>query len=356
VGNAATTWLLKQSRLEIQRVNGPKKTKKERIKDEGFTDQEAEQLKAIIGGWDSAFNLVSGGLKPHHFRTVIADLNQPMTRKLALENLSEHYYCIAKNLCWIGGVNFAQLVQKRVNDKTVDAMTGYPVPAARGIILSLVAVPQIADLSGLGRIFTKFPRFGTTITAQVQGQPGTIASLITWLGQLNSTSLAYLEINDPTFAVLQVLYQRSFDDNKLLLLAHFSKENPPGNNEYEDIGTQFRRYRVGHFARYHTIQGMSPNNALTAEKTIWPLDTTVENVREICEEFDGQTMFTADQQRYFFTPTVVPVRIAVDAHGSGIYVPTSFDQMYPTQGPSVSVAVFGDLTTVYQMKNDWTEP
>lgn len=351
-GNSAVSTLVQRAEVQIQR------NKKENVVAKGFTDAEAESLKTIIGGWVAAAKLVEkdDGVTPQLLRAVMADHSTPMVRKLALENLSEHYYGVAKHLCSMAGVDFAGLIKKGVNNKTVDVMTGYPVPVFRATILSLIAPTDVKDISSLGRIFSAYPSFDAVVQANLQGDPKALDSVIRWLGSISLPRLRYLERNTPSFAVLKLLTQHSFDNDDLLLLAHYSKDNPPGNDDYEYRGQKGKRqYRVGHFSRFHTIRGMSSANPLPATKTIWPVATTVDGVRDICGEFDDNTKFSTSQ-RYYYTPNLVPVRIAVDAHGSSIYKPSMFDQMYPTSGPTVGVTAFSHLQAVVALKNNWTEP
>jgi hypothetical protein len=349
-GNAAVATMLQRSDLPVQRNS------KQNIVRAGFTDAEAESLKAVIGGWGSAADLVTKGLQPSYLRTVMADHTVQMVRKKALENLSEHYYGIAKHLCVVAGAaNLGALILKGLNNKTVDIMTGYPVPVFRATIISMASVGEIKDVSGLGKIFERYPRFDGIVSAQLQGAAASLNTVIKWLAGLSATSLRYLQLNGPAFDVLELLAQHEFSDAQLVRLGHFSTENPPGNNEYEGIGAKDKSYRVGHFARFHTIRGMSSANALPGEKTIWPVKTTVAEVRGICLEFDGATGFST-QQRYWYTPALIPVRVVVDGNGSGLFEPTHFDQMYPQSGGVVTVEFYNQLKAITAKKADWTEP
>jgi hypothetical protein len=136
------------------------------------------------------------------------------------------------------------------------------------------------------------------------------------------------------------------------LLSNFSKEAAPANNAYEQIGAKGKSYRVGHFARFHTLRGIPLNQNLGETKTLWPVATTVADVRTICQEFDQNTDFEAGRYEYYYTPPLNNVPIKV--HGnSAIFEPTSFDQMYPRQGVNIAQSQVDKLSAVAALKNDW---
>ncbi len=328
------------------------RTKKTDITDRGFTDQEAETLKEIIQGWKAAAALVvDGGLTPSFFREVNSDLTANLYKKLAFQQLDSHYYRIAKIFC--GDIpTLEALLEKGLNSKTVDAMTGSPVPTARATILSLYDIAELTNVAPLGKLFERFPRFEAHVNAEKGGNATELQAVISWLSARSGAALDYLEANDPTFAVLRTMQENEFTSPLIVYLSNFAKEVPPANGAYEALGTQGKAYRVGHFARYHALRGVQPNTDMTGTgKSIFDMDTTVGDIRAACLEFDQNNVLPSTFPHvYNYASPSLGTNIRVFNNSSAY----NFDEMYPPGGTTLTTGEVAKLSQVTAIKNDWT--
>lgn len=326
------------------------KTKKNQITDLGYTEDEAETIQTIVGGWVEAHKLAQK-IELAYFRKVIANHATREIRRAALLQLTEHYYNLAGVFVVNHGGNLEGMISKGLNNKLVDGMTGAPVPPLRALVLAMSSNPLFTDISKLGKVCDNYPGFVAILSAQL-GAGAALQDVMSWLGGQTAATLAWLNTNLPTFATLQVLTAQDPGSDLLKMLCNFAKEVAPAAAAYEQIGLQQQNYRIGHFARAHTLRGMPAVPALDGGKTLWPAATTVAEVRAVCGDLDANHAIAANTRvDLFYTPTVqpaTPIRARKNLDNN------HFDQLYPTSGPDISAGDATKLGVINASKHDWT--
>ncbi len=359
----ASSRMQRQSNLQsamgagvLQRVRGPVVTKKDQIIASGYTAEQAEKLKDVMEGWVAAKEVaIDKSASVEFVKKVLHDYPGAPNRGLCqriLRQLNEHSYNLMKIFASLIPHAIPALVNKGLNTAAVDAMTGYPLPAARAIILSLHDNVHIGNISYLGRIFRRFPHFIQQVDAQKAANGAAVQTVINYLATLNGASISYLQNNRPAFNVLEVMAAQPIDANLMSLLPEFGKEaNVPGNDTYEPIGNQGKSYRIGHFARYHTLRGIQNHQNMGDEgKTIFAPDTTVANIRTACQEFDASRVLPATfPHSYDYTPPTINTGIRIFNNRNA----NQFDQMYPRRGTTIYTSWVTKLSRVTALKNDW---
>jgi hypothetical protein len=394
-------------------------TKKDDIKalGKGFNDADAENLKTIAGGWVAALALAKE-TTADFLRKVVATNHPSMIQRRILNQLSEAYYDQAVSFAANSGANFAGLMQKGMNNKLVQSMSGDPAPALQALVMAMSTNAAFTNIGRLGLISEHYPGFVPIISAQMAAAAAELQTVITWMGALTprilailqtaapnfaglqamaaaltnvsslhsvlgtylnfravvqaqlvaapvqlqtviaylspqpANVLAWLETNNPTFAVLQVLAAEKPGAALLGMLVNFAKEVAPGDDDYEPIGAQNNEYRIGHYALGHTLRGMLPVPALNGLKTLWPEATTLAEVRAVCLDFDQNNATIANtKQSFSYTPTVAPTnRISARKNSAD----NNFDQLFPQNGGDISPADAATLGTINAVKNNWT--
>ncbi len=392
-------------------------TKKDQIQQLGFTATDADDLKAITQGWESAYALAQVTTVPF-LRRIVATGHPLLLKRRILNQLDDHYYSVGLAMAGNYGGDFVQLVNKGLNSKLVDSMTGQVAPL-RALVMTMSTNGAFTDLSKLGFIYQYYPAFVPIISAQIGGAAAMVQTLITWLGGLranvlgiietatpnfvqlqamqpaltNTASmtkilaaypgfqaifaaqmlaapvqlqtvithlgarpddiLAWLDGNAPSFAVLGVLAAQDPDKPTLGKLVSFAKEAAPADNAYEQIGAKANYYRIGHFALGHTLRGMAAVPALNGTKTLWPAATTLAQVRGVCQDFDANNGITPNTAEAF--PNYTPtVAPTTPIYAAKNQANNRFDQLYPHNGDNITPADATKLGAINAVKNDWT--
>ncbi|MRW93678.1 hypothetical protein GJ699_27155 [Duganella sp. FT80W] len=338
--------------IQAMAVTQMVRTKKDQIKDLGYTDDEADTWQSIFGGWVVALQSAKK-LSSDFFRLIVANHATRAVRLAILNQLSPHYYSLANVFVTLHGGSLEGMVLKGLNNELVESMVGTPIPPVRALVIAMSTNPAYTAIGALGTICEHYPSFAGIVSAQMGIADAEVQKLIHWLGSWSATVLGWLEDNRPDFATLQELEAQRPREGLLGMLAHFAKEAAPGNDVYEAIGTQQQSYRIGHFARKHTLRGMPTTPGLDTTKTQWPAETTVDELRDVFEDFDDNTLIAAySKADEYYTPTVVPnTQIRAKKNLNNNY----FDQAYPTSGEELSPADAEKLADINTAKNDWTE-
>jgi len=382
----------------------------------GFTEPDTDSLKQVVGNsCGNAWTLVNEqGLTPRYFRRVMAEVVQPMDQRRVLDQLSDHYYSVARFFCTSDG-QFLALLRKGLNSGAVDRMCGTPVPRARETILSLFDSPHIDNVGKLGRVFDRVPSFvahvdankdargpevkqaidwlyarQASVLSMIQaagmsfdrlmdlvlvanidaavpvfanypalralltgiqnGQDAEFIRVIGWLAGRSTGVHAYLETAAPTVAALDCLAQEGLSDTPVQWLRHFAKDAPPGHDDYE--AETHNSYRVGHFSRHHTLRGVRPGVGVPESKTLMPEAATVDTVRAISGEFDAHygRAMPAGDAERWTPPAGGGARYQFATLATG-----RVEQCYPCTGATISPAVASSLSQVYAVKNNWPD-
>lgn len=336
----------------IQRKGVIQRVIRDDIIGRGYTGGEADDLRVIMGGsWGNADG-VSRTCSPAYYRRVVQEQADNGIRRKIFENLDEHHYGVLKVFVQIHGGNLLALIRKDINNRLVERMIGSPVPAARAVVLGLSGVAELTNLAGLGYVFERFPDFVEVVRAESVAAPAALQEVINYLAARTGPELTYLQTNTPDFATLRVLQAETIVRADMERLHDLAEDAPPGNDTYEDLGNKGYRYRIGHFARKHTLRGMRLNDALDSAKTLWPMATTVDQLRGVCTDFDANNVIAYHEGRsYYYTPTVVPnSRIFARKESLSMH----FAQMYPTEGETIGAATLARLSAAKIAKPAWT--
>lgn len=219
------------------------------------------------------------------------------------------------------------------------------------VALQAMAV-ALTNISSLARVLGIYANLGAIVSVEMIAAPALLQTVISDLSIQDDDVLAWLETNNPNFAVLQVLAAQSPDKALLGMLVNFAKEVAPGNDDYEAIGTQSNEYRIGHFALGHTLRGMLAVPALNGTKTLWPAATTLAELRNVCLNFDDNNVTTPNTaQNFFYTPTVAPTTAIAARKNSAN---NRFDQVFPRNGTDISPGEATKLSAINAVKNNWT--
>lgn len=228
------------------------------------------------------------------------------------------------------------------------------IEAAAPTFAALQAMSLVLTATAsLPKILASYNNFRAITQAQMIAAPALLQTVITHLSTRSDGVLTWLEANNPNFAVLQVLVAQDPSEDMLGMLVNFAKEAAPGDGAYEAIGAQGNEYRIGHFARGHTLRGMPAVPALNGMKTLWPDATTLAQVRDVCLNFDqhNPTVPNAIEYFYSYTPTVAPT---TQIYAAKNLPSNSFDQLFPRNGTDITAGEATTLGAINAVKANWT--
>ncbi|MET4696715.1 hypothetical protein [Endozoicomonas lisbonensis] len=360
------------------------RTAKEDIVKMGFSEEQTEDLKTVVGGWVNTkqtinnlaltsdlwvsirryysddkkakdlLNNLKVKLNQAYFDEVCKLIKNEALRPKVLNNCDQEHFWVLQGLF---EKDRDALISKGIDNASIDALIASGELPMQPLS-NLAKEGDLEKLGGLGPLSKSYPKYIEKYRTIGAGDAAKFNTVTPWLKTLDHDSHTYLNRAAPSLDVLLEMTKDEPLTNKTVRwLPYVSEEASPANNDTATINGSKAEYRLGHFLRGHALRYLDKDIA-TGGKTLWPLDTSRADVESVCKEFDDDKIRddTVKGSNWDYTPTGGGKAAGITIRAANNWEDKKIDQLFPKEGGKIYSSEYERLTSVRALRRDWPNP